>query len=366
MAGIIGPFKTASTTQNLIECYLAGLRQLTVPEVAKGLLTNVHRYHGDDLDDRAALIAGHIGQALEFRRAASSAAPTIRPVLQYYCYLNLISTAALCYGNFGVITKIRRHGISDRTSDLPRIDLDSVLVYVDQGVFTQFHSIISTTKIEDHAYTLRALLSAIPLVQHELLNDFSIEQHVISFVPLVSEQSGDATRLVSSLQFRMNPAVVKKLPAGHLALRIEEILGDVRFDYTRVDSKADEAFVRYDSRQTWPKSERDTAFEFHQKACRRAVNWGGHEADPSIGIPRYAWRSVVDMPMIPTLSAGVMLSFAMASVARYRPWLLRELERSKYYLLWDTFLNEADGFMIPSIRNLVFAEELVLSKLDFQ
>ena len=50
-------------------------------------------------------------------------------------------------------------------------------------------------------------------------------------------------------------------------------------------------------------------------------------------------------------SASLLLSFTLASLARYRPHLVDSVEASKLNLVFEVFQNEADGFMIPMFRN---------------
>jgi hypothetical protein len=62
---------------------------------------------------------------------------------------------------------------------------------------------------------------------------------------------------------------------------------------------------------------------------------------------------------------GLLLAFALASLYRYRPNLLDSIESSKISLIFDVFLNEADGFLLPAFRNLIYGELLCLHRSRF-
>ena len=74
---------------------------------------------------------------------------------------------------------------------------------------------------------------------------------------------------------------------------------------------------------------------------------------------QYLWKYAPRVPIYPTLSAGLILSFVLSSLFRYRPTLVRKLDNSGINLLVDVFLNEIDGLMIPAFRNLLYREELL-------
>jgi hypothetical protein len=95
----------------------------------------------------------------------------------------------------------------------------------------------------------------------------------------------------------------------------------------------------------------------------KLVNYGGHgieEGSPlafEVGC-QYKWHGLARKPLIPTLTAALLLSFALASIARYRPEIARAVEETSLNVLLDTFVTEADAIVIPSMRNLLFREEM--------
>lgn len=65
-------------------------------------------------------------------------------------------------------------------------------------------------------------------------------------------------------------------------------------------------------------------------------------------------------PILPTISASLLLSFVFSCLACYRAHLLGRVETSRVNLLCEVFANEADSFMLPSFRNLLHGESVFL------
>lgn len=96
----------------------------------------------------------------------------------------------------------------------------------------------------------------------------------------------------------------------------------------------------------------------------RLINFGGQEVDAN-GHVAFSWQVNSGSPLIPTLSASLLLSFVLASLSRYRPNLLDHVETSKVNLLFDVYSSEADGFVIPAFRNLLYGQTMFMSSVLF-
>ena len=98
------------------------------------------------------------------------------------------------------------------------------------------------------------------------------------------------------------------------------------------------------------------AWKTHKKNGIKLINFGGH-----IGHGSYAWQGVSRMPLLPTLTSTMLISFTLSSIVRYRPNLLDAAMNSPMSLLLDTFVNEADQVFLPTLRNLLYRQELTIA-----
>ena len=107
--------------------------------------------------------------------------------------------------------------------------------------------------------------------------------------------------------------------------------------------------------------------KIHAKNCFQLVNYGGHLTTPVAGGNlniTYYWRGMRYKPLIPTLSAALLLSFSLDSIYRYRPNLIRHIEESELSLLLDVFISESDALILSALRNLLFREGIVISPMS--
>ena len=97
------------------------------------------------------------------------------------------------------------------------------------------------------------------------------------------------------------------------------------------------------------------------------INFGGHHVIEYFNNPKsyYSWYSMNHKEFIPTITASLLLSFSFASIVRYRPILLNKLMDSRLNFLFDIFVREADGFLLPAFRNLLYREELAIIRNQF-
>jgi hypothetical protein len=144
--------------------------------------------------------------------------------------------------------------------------------------------------------------------------------------------------------------------------RVYQAIPWLKTDYALVSRSANHR--RFVSNQRWPATELDKAALHHKAVALKAINLGGHLADEQ-GLVRFQWRFCPDTPLLPTASACLLLSFTLASLYRYRPNLLDSIESSRVNLIFDVFLNEADAFLLPAFRNLLYGEILCLYRTRF-
>ncbi len=96
----------------------------------------------------------------------------------------------------------------------------------------------------------------------------------------------------------------------------------------------------------------------------KACNFGAQHVNANLTV-EYLWRFDRSSPILPTLTAGLLLSFVLASLARYRANILDRVESSKVNLLCEVFASEADGFMLPAFRNLLYAETMYAATVAY-
>ena len=351
MPNIVGPFRTLFTSMSPVEAHAAHLRHLSSSDAAQRLLRD--KFAGTHKNTRksGAIISAHVGQALEFYEIGLKAPWTIRPVLQYYCYLNLAIAVVAAYRP-NDFPNCRRHGVTDKSHLLSSVDLDSILVRVkERGAIPLFHSLISGDGIENRSFPLKQLFGAIRNVQFELSEIFNISLNQIWVLDDIV-RDGEMRRFRSQVAFqRLGSDTVLSKP------RIEKAMPDL---VDRYDLKSRNAgLLLYQSQMDWDTIE--DASQMHRANCMRLINYGGgfvvdQDGDSSL---KYIWHGVPDCDFVPTLTATLILSFGLASICRYRPRVARFIEDSELYSLLDIFIREADSTVFPAMRNLLFREELV-------
>ena len=99
----------------------------------------------------------------------------------------------------------------------------------------------------------------------------------------------------------------------------------------------------------------------------QVINFGGHTVvfNESKMEIEYNWYSMKYKDMISTLTASLLFSFSYASIARYRPSILNQLMNSRYNLIFDVFMKEADGHLLPSFRNLLYKEVIATKQIEY-
>ena len=278
-------------------------------------------------------------------------------MLQYYSYLNLAVAVVLAHRppNY---EQYRQHGVEDRSHTLRDLNLKSVLVKAKRGAVPLFHSLLSHEGISNRSFRLNELLGAIPLVRYELTELFSMPTEAIAVKEAVQQTSKDTWK--SNVTFECRNSANN--PASITRARAERAMPSLGSMYALKLNKL--GYLEYTSKTEW--GTKDAAILRHKEACVLLTNYGGHIIYLHDGIShkvtcQYTWHGLARKPLIPTLTASLLLSFGLASVSRYRPVLAARIRESRVNLLLDTFVNEADSMVIPAMRNLLFREEMVVS-----
>lgn len=356
MPEIIGNFSAVTSSVPPLDAHIGHLRHLTNNKIAKEILRDRHGLSAADATATSKLWASHIGQALNFHFESRSASETIRPVLQYYCFLNLGVAAILAFRPPNH-NQYRRHGVEDKTHALSSLGLSSTVLQVKRGAVPLFHSILSDVPLDGKRIRFGQLAAGFHMFSHELQARFNkVPQHY--FVTDEVREEGGVWHSVFSFSQPGDDARKKVAPG-----RIEAAMPLLQSYYTRsVTDKATE----YKSSASW--TTESAARRTHQANGIKLVNYGGHEIHSNMMgkvYTSYAWRGVSRTALMPTLSCTLLLSFSLASVVRYRPMLLDSAMRSPVSLLIATFIAEVDSVFIPGLRNLLYREELAVSPLSF-
>lgn len=357
MPNIIGQFDSVSSTSGPLEGHVAHLRHLAHQHVARQILREQFCFSRPDSEKHSQLLSAHVAQALEFHAESIAARPSIRPVLQYYSYLNLGVACILAYRPPD-FHQYRKHGLGDQTHKLTRLAFSSPIVEVRRGAVPLFHSIISGESLEGRTLRFSELVASVPILAHELATAFGKTTQTVLVRENVQEMS---KRWRSVVTFQCEPDGART----QISLkRRQRAMPRLSTDYKLHDRAASR--LTYCSRNSW--STQEAAWKPHRVNCLRMVNYGGHRFQfrPPYGVEiSYRWHGVARIPLMPTLTASLCLSFALSSMVRYRPVLLAKAMSSPLNLLIDTFVQESDGFIIPALRNLLFREELCIGRVAY-
>jgi len=357
MPNIIGEFESVITTIPPLEAHTGHLRHLTNEKITKDLLSDVHGMTATNAKETAKLFSPHIRQALNFHNESKSTVSSIRPVLQYYSYLNLAVAAILAYrpSNYN---QYRKHGVEDRTHSLSKLDLSSEVLKIRRGAAPLFHSIFSDTSLYNKNFKFGQLASGFHMFSHELSTRFKKKTQRYFVKDEVRNVNGRWYSIFKFFEYDNN--VQKKTPQK----KIENAMPLLNSNYDCNNKNA--THLEYISKQSWAKEEK--AKIAHRKDGIKFINYGGHmiQSDP-LNKPQtiYAWFGISRIPLLPTLTSILLLSFSLASIGRYRPLLLEVSMNSPIMLLIDTFVSEADSIFISSMRNLLYREEIAVGYVDF-
>ncbi len=353
MPNIIGPFASVKTSMTRLEAHLTHLSHLSNDKAASRVLNERFSMVKNQANEIGRLMCEYIAQGIEFHRQSVTAPNSVRPVMQYYSYLNLAVACILAYQPTNY-NQYKHHGIKDKSDTLTRLELSSILVQMRRGAIPLFHNIISDENLYNQKFRLNELVAAIPLVESEITNVFGMKSQSIIVNDRVENFNG---KWVSKVQFKCQDCLMKEIPIT--PYKLERALPVLRSEYLK--EKSSDRTLNYRSKTEW--SSEVEARNWHQKKCIKMINFGGHlfEEGPPLQSNmecKYFWWGVEKKRLLPTLTSTLLLSFGLASIARYRPALRKHIEDSVFNMLINVFIHESDGMMIPAFRNMLFREEL--------
>lgn len=354
MPGIIGNYSLVTSTVPPIDAHIGHLRHLTNQRIAKDILREKHKLTVPQANETSKIQAAHISQALNFYEESRAAKSSIRPVLQYYSYLNLSVAAILAYRPRDY-HRYRRHGVQDKTHSLSKLDLSSEVLVIKHGAVPLFHSILSDVPLYNKKYRLGQLAAGFHMCSHELATKFSKKTQAYVVEEQVRQDDGQWFSIFTFTEHSVGGGR-KAVPRN----RIENAMPILRTMYHYDSTKGN--CTSYISRDSWIKQ--STAEKNHRDNGLRLVNYGGHTMYAGAESTQYVWRGVSRTALMPTLSSMLLLSFSLASIVRYRPILLETAMNSPIALIIDTFTAEADSIFIPSLRNLLFREEIAIKQSE--
>jgi len=178
MPNIVGPLIPVSTSMPPLEAHLSHLLHLSNSESTSRVLIERFYMPRRQAKELGLIMSTHISQGIEFHRQSINAPNRVRPVLQYYSYLNLATACILAYQPPGY-QGYKHHGVEDKSYKLTHLDLSSALMSMRKGAIPLFHSIISDETLYNQKFRFNELLSAIPLLTHELKSVFNINTQQI-------------------------------------------------------------------------------------------------------------------------------------------------------------------------------------------
>ncbi len=357
MPNIIGEFQSVVSSIPPLEAHTGHLRHLTNEKITKDLLSDVHGMTATHAKETAKTFSPHIRQALNFHNESKNSISSIRPVLQYYSYLNLAVAAILAYrpSNYN---QYRRHGVEDRTHSLSKLDLSSEVLKIKRGAAPLFHSIFSDTSLYNKRFRFGQLASGFHMFSHELSSRFKKKTQKYFVKDEIRNVNGRWYSIYMFFEYDNN--VQKKAPQN----RIEDAMPLLNSDYDCNNTDATQ--LEYTSKQNW--ATEANANKAHRKNGIKFINYGGHmiQSDAlNVTTRVYVWSGISRTPLLPTLTSILLLSFSLASIVRYRPLLLDVSMNSPILLLIDTFVSEADSVFISSMRNLLYREEVAVGYIDY-
>jgi hypothetical protein len=342
-----------------LEGHLAHVRHLVRPSGLESVLRDAHSYDAVTARALGARITPYIEQALNFFESSRSAAGRVRPVLQYYCYLNLAAACVCTYLPTTATSALKHHGASDMSWGVGKLLLTSKLLKTHHGAISAFHGILSDATLPVGPLTLKDLLVAIRMVGMELKQATGVAPLDLRLRQQIEVDRSDKHSIkgFSSITFTVTDPETEQVrssvpfPLGRLYRAIPML----RKDYAL--SRRNPGERRWRSIKSWPESNLSQARDFHRQQSLKFMNIGGHEI-VSGADAKYGWRFLPadSTPIMPTMSATLLLSFALASLCRYRPHLLDKVESSKVNLILEVYVNEVDSYAIPTFRNLLYGE----------
>ena len=269
MPEIIGKFSSVHTSLSKLDAHVGHLHHLTNQRIARGVLRERHQLTAVQAKEIAKQIGPHISQALNFHDQSRKASAEIRPVLQYYCYLNL-AVAAILTMRPPNLNQYRRHGVEDRTHRLTKLELGSILLKVNRGAVPLFHSIFSDVPLYNKTLRFGQLAAGFHMFAHELSTQFDRKIQNIDVTDEVQRQDENEWISVFSFSEKSINNVLKKVPFK----KLEDAMPLLVSNYDRDNSDVEKTIYR--SNYSW--STEESAIKAHRENGLKLINYGGHES----------------------------------------------------------------------------------------
>ena len=286
-----------------------------------------------------------------------------RPIMQYYGFLNLAVAVVLCYRPRNW-ERYKKHGAEDRTHALNDVELGSKMVKVKGGAISLFHTVVCASELKKRDYSFRELLVGLPFLSAELSSLFGFCVDLITVQQSVQTRGESSKKLHSILSLELERTKPRPYLRRIPKVKIERYLGELMQDFELESS--DKFNLQYRSISGWSTSQSVQAKRQHARYVFRALNYGGHEWHSHSGIAGNTFYISVAkrMDLLPTLTSVLLLSFVLASLVRYRPWLANRLVDSKLNVLADVFTAESTAYFVAAIRNLLYVENTWIETAD--
>ncbi len=359
-----------SSTKNIssriepLRGHLVHLSHLARPVTSRMILQSRFNLSGTQLTDSAKSVSAHVALALRFYQDSILASPIVRPVLQYYCFMNLAVAIIHAWQPSNYKQRLRMHGISDLSASTRKLELSSIAIaFQSAGVIPLFHSIISDAPLPLKPVRVKQLLAPAFFMSAELADAFKLHMQQVSVTPMVAHEGASDTP-PSRIQLQFDPSSGRptKTPLLSVQKKIESAMPILRKAYVRVH--ASDARLTYRSKMSFQETQSDKFYGTFHNLVFPCVNFGG---DAGVGDwPQFEWHFLPKVPPLPTLTACMGLSFYLSSLYRYRATLLDALPENRLSLLFDVFLAEVGTVLIPAFRNILYRESVSITQITTQ
>lgn len=299
----------------------------------------------------AKVITSHVAQALDFYDAGCSASHRVRPVLQYYCFLNLAVAAIYAYRPPNHLN-VRRHGASDTTQSLRTLEPGSRVVETTRGAIPLLDAVVGGGAVGNRSFRVIDLLAAIPFTSIEVADALKVGVSTVH-VEVIPQAETDGGPFWLSLKYSLGSSQegsrrLQRVPRQALEAGFPELRTTYRIE------EQTKSRVVYRTRRTWAQSA--DMRDWRRNNLLRLLNPGAE-----VFIPQrfhYLLYTCSRVPILPCLTAAMLLSFVAASILRYRPSLADWIEDSRFNVIFDVFMRESDAWLLPAFRNLLFREQM--------
>lgn len=344
--------KYSTSGNDPIVAHLAQIRLLCSKHSLVTILREEHSISKAAAEKLSKQVAPFIEQALAYFDTATQAPLSVKPVIQYYSYLNFASAIVRIYQP-PEWQSFKNHGVEDLTKSMNKLGLNTKVVKIHKGVVPLFHKLFSDEPLNGEKLSLKTLFSAIPMVSIELTQFFNQSIILIDVVQSV-KRIGNCYR--SSITYNIPDETPSQLPIRKIFRAIPSLRTDYRLH------KSNNQLRTYISKKKWSINNQKRAEYYHNTQVLKMINYGSHEINPLDGKIKLGWSYNPQTRILPVLTASLILSFALSSLSRYRANLLSRSENTRLISMFEVFVNEADYFMIPAFRNLLYGHNLHVTR----